>query len=656
MISGHITYQRLILLALLLVIFAGIRTSLVPDDAQGQIACVNAFNFTQTDPIVLGLKVNSEKRVEVTSTDRIEHKVKVELSDLGLRDPDGKSVPTPQIVKVEPPSASLKGSLQFSISVSSVPTLKPGVYIGNLVVFEDAKELRICPSRKQVQLVVPDFLPLVDKASIHAYRLFPLPFNSLWFCLDCVLPLKNAVDPKATMLHQETPLGGVQNEQGETATVFWDSQKPISSESVPQLPLSVKDLKYAGKYDGQLKFDPASDKAPNVNLTVDASDIPLWPILVIGLSIWLALLVQRYLNVTRAIWQLDAKEAALGVAFKQSQQQFDAGARGTPYAAYTIANDFDLKRQGLRQKIADLQRTSTVALDTTSQPYQSILNDFKLFQEAITAWSTFAQELSTLQTALEQHPDFGPPPPGTSNKTPVLLDTFAKTLIGKQLKLDEFVRTRNAVLQDTTSAQLWFALKNRIEKAKALLASLKQTEPTMSQDQRDKLKAAGASLFIADANLWDADSIDTLSGIAAPGGNLDSGEQSSRALAVDLALSAPVENTPTMNALMGSTQSLVSKAMTMEAASVGPADDAKREEFYAGAIRKWDRSLTGLAFIVAVLTGLNSFYLGRPFGTIKDYVGIVVWAVGTKVTVDIVSAALGSLFNGSKVGSFPKSA
>jgi hypothetical protein len=63
-----------------------------------------------------------------------------------------------------------------------------------------------------------------------------------------------------------------------------------------------------------------------------------------------------------------------------------------------------------------------------------------------------------------------------------------------------------------------------------------------------------------------------------------------------------------------------------------------------------------LAFIVAVLTGLDSFYLGRPFGTIKDYVGIVVWALGTKVTVDMVSAALGWLFNSSKVGSLPKTA
>src|SRR5205823_219018 len=126
-------------------------------------------------------------------------------------------------------------------------------------------------------------------------------------------------------------------------------------------------------------------------------------------------------------------------------------------------------------------------------------------------------ELTALQTALEQQPDVGTRPPGTSNKTPKLLDTFAQTLVGKRLKLDEFVQTRNAVLQYTTSAQLWFALKNRIEKAKELFASLKQKEATISQDQRDKLKDAGESLSIADASLWDADSLDKLNSIAAPG-------------------------------------------------------------------------------------------------------------------------------------------
>ena len=32
------------------------------------------------------------------------------------------------------------------------------------------------------------------------------------------------------------------------------------------------------------------------------------------------------------------------------------------------------------------------------------------------------------------------------------------------------------------------------------------------------------------------------------------------------------------------------------------------------------------AFGIALLTGLNQYYLGQPFGSLKDYVGLFLWA------------------------------
>ncbi len=655
MTARHITYRTLCLAALLIVVSVSFLRFIATSTAHAETTCVT-FSFTQTEPIVLVLNANSEKRIELTAPDMLTHNLKLQLSDFGLRDAGGKSVATPLVLKVEPLSAPLEGSLQVLIRVVSMPTLKPGLYVGSLVV-EDDKASKVCLLRKQVQLVVPDVSPLVDKVTLHVYRL--IPFAPLWWCYECVIPLKNAVDAKATALHQETPLGGVQNEQGGTAAVFWDSKKSILAESVPELPLLVRDLKYAGKYDGQLKFDPATDKTGTVSLTLDASDIPLWPILVIGLSVYLALRVQRYINVLRVIWGLQEREAALGKAFTDSQQSFDESARGELYATYTIADDLNNKREGLRKKITDLQNASTLTLDPASAAYTSMLDDFKLLQDAIAAWSTFADELSALKSALGTQSDVGVPPPGSTSKTPTLLETYGKFLIGKKLTLDGFSATRKDVLQAPTSAQLWFALKSRIDKDASWVMSLQEHTDAMTDDQRNRLKTAGENLQVVAAEVWDADSTDKLGALTSEGGDVSLGEQALRTLAVEIGIqtSGPDDTTPMMSALMAhGALSLLSDALTPPpAVTAVPLDDAARERFYAGAIRSWDGFLTVLAFIVAVLTGLNQYYFGKPFGTLKDYVGILVWALGTKVTVDIVSASLGWLFDSSRSRSLPKS-
>ena len=45
-----------------------------------------------------------------------------------------------------------------------------------------------------------------------------------------------------------------------------------------------------------------------------------------------------------------------------------------------------------------------------------------------------------------------------------------------------------------------------------------------------------------------------------------------------------------------------------------------------------------LALFIAIITGLNYSYWGKPFGTIQDYAVLFLWAAGTKVGVDIVTA------------------
>ncbi len=69
-----------------------------------------------------------------------------------------------------------------------------------------------------------------------------------------------------------------------------------------------------------------------------------------------------------------------------------------------------------------------------------------------------------------------------------------------------------------------------------------------------------------------------------------------------------------------------------------PADDTQRAELLEQTIDRWDKLSVLLAFLIAVITGLNSNYWGKPFGTFQDYAVLFLWAAGTKVGVDIIAA------------------
>lgn len=71
-----------------------------------------------------------------------------------------------------------------------------------------------------------------------------------------------------------------------------------------------------------------------------------------------------------------------------------------------------------------------------------------------------------------------------------------------------------------------------------------------------------------------------------------------------------------------------------------PANDDRRLDLLTVAIGYGDRGSAVLAFVVALLTGLSTYYFGKPFGTMQDYVGLFLWGAGTKATLDIITSVL----------------
>jgi hypothetical protein len=644
------------LLALALLICC-MTISATPDD-KIPAQCAKMLSVTQQDAVALTWEVGSGRRVEVVSADGKEHRLRVQLGDLGLRDADGKSLPAAQFIKVEPQTATLtKEGVQLSVTVERITAVKPGVYSGSLILSEDTAGSNGCSERISVRLTVPNATPLTDKLTLHAYRLFPLV--SYWVCWECSLPLKSAPDAKTAALRPNVPLGGIQNKDGGAAAVFWTGGQPTSSDGFTGLPVSVQGLDKAGQYEGQIGLGAAGDKAGSVGLTLDASDIALWPLLVIAFSIWLGLLAQRYVNVVRIILRLREQEAALGLAFEDSQQRFTESVRATPSVSYSITADLNAQRERLRQQITNLGSGAALTLDTTSAAYTAIIEALTNIKEAIAAWGGFGQDLSSLRAALGTADDAGVSPPGfndtTNARMPVLLMSLAKLLVGESLTLVDFTQRRAQVREATAAARLWYSLRDRIEQQQRRFTSLFAHRPTMNADQQVRLDAAGQRISELLLGLWEVAAVTELNAFAASP-DLGATEQDLRALASEINSTPPAAPSAAsmVSLLMAHGDiGLLPGAFTVEVAPpAAPADDTARERFFADALRRGDRRLALLAFFVAALTGLYNNYMGKPFGTLKDYVGLLILGLGTKVAIDAVSAAFGRLFGGTPSDKF----
>ena len=612
------------------------------DGGAGQAKCTNVVAVTPQGQISLEFRPNSEKRLEVVGDAGRKIQLKAEMSDLGLTDFDGKPLPNADIIKVDPQSAELTAAgLPLTIRIASTPEVRPGAYVGSLLLSVVGEGGNVCGVRVPIQLTVPEAAPLSDKYTFRYYRLLPVPDTRLWFCWSCFLPVKGPIQSIASSLRSDVPLGGVQDEQGHVAPVFWTGEQATTESGVRGLTLRIGELKAAGKYDGQLGLSRSGNEPGNVSVSLIASDIMLWPILVIGFGVWLGLRVQRYLNVERTLWRLRAQEASLGVAFKESQRRFKESSLPAHSAAYDISAGFAGERKTLREKLEILQSSAGLSLDTSDETYKAILDSLKALRQSVEAWAVFPADLIALQAALGTGSDLVAPPPGYAKKLPALFIAYGEFLIGKTLTLDEFAQLRGDVRRAAQGARLWYALRDRIKRDEDRFAALKQFEQQMNNEQKARLKESGQGLLNAGLALWEADKIEALESMTEPQAELDTAEMNLRQLAATYGggLSGGGDSVTHILTTAGAGVGAVSAAATH--------DDYDRERYYTESIRRWDRLLTWLAFLVATLTGLHKFYLGASFGTLKDYVGLLLWAIGTKLAVDTVGAVLGWFSKGS---------
>ena len=289
---------------------------------------------------------------------------------------------------------------------------------------------------------------------------------------------------------------------------------------------------------------------------------------------------------------------------------------------------------------------------TGNAEYSKAVSSLQTLQTEIVSWSqlgtelnSLTQKLSTLSTVID--PKVVIPATLTSCE-PAILAQAGNLLLGQVVQGTAVNPLRKAVADATAFTQAWIGVNDRATGITAEFVRLRGSDG-LSAAQETILDTVHDQLVSAWTHLWDAQSSGDLGSIAATGGDLDSAEVS--LMRIESAREQrPVSSSATLDLLqLRAPQSIAAKssAAIFDITHL-PANDDRRYDLLAKAITLGDRGTAVLAFLIALLTGLNSYYFSKPFGTLQDYSTLVLWAVGTKASLDILTSVLDKLSTSDK--------
>jgi hypothetical protein len=192
-------------------------------------------------------------------------------------------------------------------------------------------------------------------------------------------------------------------------------------------------------------------------------------------------------------------------------------------------------------------------------------------------------------------------------------------------------------------ATQWTVLSKETTEEWQRLSQLKILTGQMNSDQKENLQTAENYLAVVVYALW---KVKTAEGIESGTikSKLDEATDLLAPLRILLRFDASdeaksLEKRHTRFSMLSRARSSAMPSATVAAEGV-PEDDTARVDFYKRLIINHDRKIALLAFLIALLTGLKTHYLGQAFGTLRDYVDLLVLGIGSRVSLDLISAAL----------------
>jgi hypothetical protein len=594
----------------------------VVDTSKGVVS----FTWTQL--------LQSTARVPISNTGKDPVKVTAR-STMFYRDPPADSseasAPEELTLTTTPLEIEIPPNTTQPFTVSADEKAIPGNYSGFLVI-EDRSGKLLKSAMIQIHITVNGPQPLVSKLTVKLLRLIPaVPW---YWSRGLTVPLRDNAQDRVV---DGTAIGVVRSDNGGWVPVRW---KGIASGAPDEARLEVDPPPAARKYDGDLKL--AGPSAPaNLTLTVLIQDCVFWPICVLALGTWMAFWVKRYLGVLRVTWTLRAREAELGGAYRDSQERFAASAEGQPFAADSLDDDLANRRKALLDKIASLERSNVVTqIGPDNTDYKAAVKDLQDLQDAIAAWGGLGADLSRLAQSLDEvrtsidGADLVPP--ADTPDPPPFVETASPLLKASPIKVKDVVDLCKTVAQFTTLAKRWRSGRSDAASLTSGYRALRvdfptdpAAEPGSIPSRLDALRDQLAALWV---HVQEVKTPEHLTGIDS---DLDSARTALQQIRA--ALPQVLADKRVLGMREESSQFLADEDALTGGTPPAVADH-RRELLLRARIQQGDLASTLFAGAVALLTGLNAYYLGKPFGSLADYMGLFLWAAGTKASLDILSA------------------
>ena len=535
-----------------------------------------------------------------------------------------KPQPLPALT-ISPASVTIQPGTAKTFTVNPIAPPLAGAYTSIVRLVENGADA--LPPQTLV-LTVPGPELLAPKGTVTMFRVVPV--SPVWWSGTFPLPVADPTEPIGVA---GRPMGAAAREAGGFTTVRWaQNRKDVLVDPPPA----------AGSYSGALTLakNPAT---VSYTLTVIAKDIFVWPLLVIALGVLLAYIVKRYIGVIRVVWDLRLQEADLGDLFKQNQKEFAASAEGHMFGGYSIAADLEEQRAALTQSIDAVEATPATAINSNNRSYRNALDLLKSLQAAIGSWPDFGESLAKLSDILDDarksvHGS-DMEPSVTDPLPPTFLSDATKLLAGKPLQLADVATVNQEVLAAGALVESWLPVRKRAAALTHKFRELSQSAGAAGQQtQLQNAQNLLIQIWIALQNVQTAADLQAL--LASTGQFVQVESQLDQ---IQIVMGAP--------AAAAQIVSLTAARFDTEAAETAPhswflshadrhsqAADDRRADLLRRRIASADIATTVFAFVLALITGLNTMYFGKPFGTVADYAGLFIWAAGTKVTLDIVLA------------------
>jgi hypothetical protein len=518
---------------------------------------------------------------------------------------------------------------RFVVQADTQKLPAPGAYLVTLILKDTSGKTE--PSQQQFKITVAGLPPIMPKITAYIWRLAPLGSSSPWHSLTVQIPLKHPYETSEPCTDLPSAL---RSDSGDSMTANYQCTQGKMRE------LAIDDPSAAGKYEGDITLGQYPEKT-TVDLTIIAKDIILYPILVIAVGTYLAFRVKRYLGVVRIAWGLCEQEAELSLAYHASSQRFEKIAEGPPFSGLSMQTDVERQLREIRQYATQLEQRKATAVSPTDPAYLNALADIQSLQSAFAAWPELAKTLLSLSEAVETvqgqiaqsafRPDARDNPQVVHAAEQLMAQGPVAT--AKISALNDQASSLQALLED------W---SNAFKKAIALRDAFSQIPEhrTTTDDQKTLWKTLQQEFEVLPTQMWAVVSAADLAQLAGFSGTLNT-------IAGQLAQMQPTA--PRLKTLTAFTDairlapfssSILSQyAWTLPAKTAAlrlDADPARRVAQVRSAIWRSDWATTVFAGLIGLLTGLNTFYIGKPWGSFGDYLSLFLWAAGTKAALDII--------------------